>query len=641
MHKLLSNVRAYFQHYGARGLLSAALVAGLGLILSLLVLALWRSADRPLLALPASITNPVLEPVPPDPDKLEILQTSPVGPLNTAQLEQEVVVVFSQPMVPLGKVSDARREAFRIEPAIKGVYRWYGTRVAAFIPEEPLKPGSAYRVTVPVQKSLNNKELEKSYAFSFRTPPLRLNYSYPYSGRRIEYKTDFKLFFNYAVSLRDINRFVQLFANGRRVDFEATYKMSDNEDEAYYEGGLDGDAERHSVRLIPDEELPRDAKIQVLLKKGMPPEGGNDGLEKDKTIHYQTYGPLEVKLVEEGDYFQDAWSTGLKFNNPVNPEEAVKHIRLEPGIKRSSPDGGQSEFLSIREWPVEPGQKVTIFVSGDLTDAFGNRLGSDKKFTVTMPVYRPSFSMAYGTSEVIESEMRQLLPASMAAVKEYKVGHRSLDVSDIQASLDARSISKYLSTVNYKFKNVETNLGPTDASTFGVDFSSALDGKKKGWIALEVNANTVDWQGKPDKEIRRRIIQSTNLGLIAKESPLGIDVWVNRLDSNAPVSGANVEAYTARKSHGKCKTDGAGHCRIERSQSKLDSRTLIVASTAEDRAFLTARDHYRYTWSVSSYFDSDAGYPDLKGTIEFDRKLYRPGETIHIKAFLALLQTEN
>lgn len=626
---MLAPFRAYFEKHGKSGILPAMAFVLLSGFLSLLLIGVWKAFDRPLQALPAAITDPLPEPEMPDPSVLQVIQASPRGLLETAQLDQEIIVVFNQPMVPLGRVAGTKRESFRIEPEIPGSIRWYGSRVAAFIPDAPLKPGSSYRVIVPPQKALNGKEMKKEYSFSFRTPPLKLLYSYPYSGNRIRYDQHFQIYFNYPVSLRDIQRFGRLMANGRQIDFKATHKMNDDDNEEI--------PERSSVRIIPSAQLPRDAEIRLIFRKGMPPEGGNDGLEQDSSIQHRTYGPLKVELKERGKYFQDAWSTGIEFNNPVNPATALEYIRVEPELKRSTPEGEETSFFSIRSWPVQAGQTVTVHVSAGLPDVMGNKLQQNAKFEIKLPAYRPSFSMNYGASEVVESEMKQQLPASMAAVPEFQSGHRALDVSDIQQSLKATNLSSYLAGLSYQKKTIKTNLTALDSATFGVDVSSYLDKKKRGWVAVYVAAETLDWKGRKTTESRRRILQSTDLGMITKESPLGIDVWVHKLSNNSPVQGADVTAYTIEQRHGSCKTDAKGHCTIKREEPRLTSGTLVVATTNDDRAFLTARDHYSYTWSVSSHFDYSAGFPDLKGIVEFDRKLYRPGETIHIKAFLSIL----
>ena len=624
---LHASIRAYFKEYGWKGAIPASLVGAFSVFLLLVVAGLWELGNRPLAALPAVMTSTLQEPTAPNPDVLEIIQASPKGKLQSAQLDQEIVVVFNQPMVPIGKVSDTDRKAFRIEPALSGKYRWYGTRVAAFIPDAPLKPGSSYRVIVPAQKSLNGKELKKEYSFDFRTPPLTLHYSYPYSGSRIKYDQSFTLYFNYPVSLRDIQRMGKLYANGREVGFSASYREEEDADQ---------ESQQSTVIIKPNSELPRNAAIQVFLKKGLPPAGGNDGLESDAVIKFQTYGPLSVDLDRKGKYFQDTWSTGLRFNNPVDPAEAIKHIRIEPNLSRSTPEEDEVSFLSIREWPVKAGQKLTIYVDGDVTDVMGNRLGEKKIFQLKMPAYRPDFGMSYSDSDVVESALKQLLPASMAAIPQYSLGQRQLSVSEIQSYAASRNSSDYLRNISYQKKDIKTGLSENDSATVGVDLAPFLK-NKRGWLAVDVSAKTINWQGKDQVEHSRRIVQSTDLGMIAKESPNGVHVWVHSLKTNAPVKGATVQAFNGSESHGSCSTDASGYCKVERSQKHLESSSLVVAKTSDDAAFLTAKDHYRYTWSVSSSFDYNAGYPDLKGTIEFDRKLYRPGEEVHIKGFFALL----
>src|SRR5687768_3345429 len=80
---------------------------------------------------------------------LEIVSIAPDGDLTSLQHANEIRIVFSEPMVTLGKIPDQVRAPFvRITPAVSGSFRWSGTTILIFTPERPLPLSTRYEVTV-------------------------------------------------------------------------------------------------------------------------------------------------------------------------------------------------------------------------------------------------------------------------------------------------------------------------------------------------------------------------------------------------------------------------------------------------------------------------------------------------------------
>src|SRR6185436_18175206 len=68
-------------------------------------------------------------------DKLTIVKAGPVGEIASLAEANEVRVVFSEPMVAVGKIpKDLAVPWFHIEPAVKGTFRWSGTTTLIFTP---------------------------------------------------------------------------------------------------------------------------------------------------------------------------------------------------------------------------------------------------------------------------------------------------------------------------------------------------------------------------------------------------------------------------------------------------------------------------------------------------------------------------
>ena len=84
-----------------------------------------------------------------DENVLSVVQNLPGGELKASDFRREILVVFSHPIEPLGTLDKSARSVFQVEPPLKGKFRWYGSRVNAFIPENGYNPGVKYRVKVP------------------------------------------------------------------------------------------------------------------------------------------------------------------------------------------------------------------------------------------------------------------------------------------------------------------------------------------------------------------------------------------------------------------------------------------------------------------------------------------------------------
>src|ERR1043166_7077187 len=111
-------------------------------------------------------------------EKLTILKAGPVGEIATLAEANEIRVVFSEPMVVLGKIpKDLVVPWFHVTPAIKGTFRWSGTTTLIFTPDPktPLPFATQYDVAIAADaKAVSGKTLGQPYTFSFITPTIQL-----------------------------------------------------------------------------------------------------------------------------------------------------------------------------------------------------------------------------------------------------------------------------------------------------------------------------------------------------------------------------------------------------------------------------------------------------------------------------------
>jgi len=112
------------------------------------------------------------------PPSLIVQRAGPDGELTTLDQANEIRVVFSEPMVTLGRIPQPVTAPFvRIEPAIRGTFRWSGTTILIFTPDprQPLPYATTYQVTVDTSaRAVSGRQLTAPYRFRFTTPVVRL-----------------------------------------------------------------------------------------------------------------------------------------------------------------------------------------------------------------------------------------------------------------------------------------------------------------------------------------------------------------------------------------------------------------------------------------------------------------------------------
>jgi len=109
---------------------------------------------------------------------LTIVNVGPSGALDSLAQANEIRIVFSEPMVTLGRIPNPVTAPFvRISPAIPGTFRWSGTTILIFTPDpqRPLPYATSFEVTIDASAAaVSGRRLAKPEIFRFTTPTVRL-----------------------------------------------------------------------------------------------------------------------------------------------------------------------------------------------------------------------------------------------------------------------------------------------------------------------------------------------------------------------------------------------------------------------------------------------------------------------------------
>ena len=109
------------------------------------------------------------------PANLTVVSAGPVGETGSLEEANEIRIVFSEPMVALGRIPNPVTAPFvTMSPAIPGgTFRWSGTTILIYTPDPKRKLPFATRYAITVNASAtatSGRRLASPYTFTFRRP---------------------------------------------------------------------------------------------------------------------------------------------------------------------------------------------------------------------------------------------------------------------------------------------------------------------------------------------------------------------------------------------------------------------------------------------------------------------------------------
>jgi hypothetical protein len=124
--------------------------------------------------LAAGVVHAAAQPAP----ALRVVSAGPVNEIETLAEANEVRVIFSEPMVVLGRIPQpVRAPFFTIRPALAGTFRWSGTTILIFTPDpkRPLPYSTTFEITIDTTATaVSGRRLAAPYTFRFTTPTVKL-----------------------------------------------------------------------------------------------------------------------------------------------------------------------------------------------------------------------------------------------------------------------------------------------------------------------------------------------------------------------------------------------------------------------------------------------------------------------------------
>ncbi|HUP60354.1 MAG TPA: alpha-2-macroglobulin family protein [Thermoanaerobaculia bacterium] len=619
---------------------------------------------------------------------LRIVSAGPVGEVASLAEANEVRVVFSEPMVVLGKIpTPVTAPFFRIEPAVRGTFRWSGTTTLIFTPHR-LPYATEYTVTIDKSaKSVAGKTLDEPYRWTFSTPSVRLLRTDWYrKGGRATGALVIALRFNQPVDAQQLLPRLQLrtFAHNYRepsipdagrarlqrlepnalVAFDAKKKKAESAAQA--DGALVLSflaTEWNKERFPPSPDLvvletkpgiPQDTWILVT-----PPSGPTYTIEADSTFFIGEIGCVGACDPE--------WRNGIGFGStPVafeNVRKAVtvtditdpkKEVVIKPKKVDETYDYPSTNYsLDELGYALLPAHKYAVRIDPSLTGEDGQKLGYT--WMAVIENWHKSAFVSFGSGHgVWESSGGPVLPFAVRNYKSVKQWLAPLSLDRLMPVMqELRETRFQLAPKNAKEQTRTLNLPADKIAAVGLDLTPAIGADQMGiaWAAVRPG-EAIAKARTYDPSITATLVQATNLGISVKDSPQNTVVMVTRLDDGKPVAGASVSIRDRNnKVFWTGTTDANGlaiapntDLRRDKTKKDLDEwemrwralsdlHFVVIAEKDGDAAYVGSDWNEGITpWEFDTRYDVMEADPLLRGTVFTDRGVYKLGEEVHFKA---------
>ncbi len=613
---------------------------------------------------------------------LKVLSATPQGAVNYPG-RQAVSVTFNQPVAALSEASQFSSDdcPLSITPAVEGSCRFSGTQTVIFEPVAnwPLASRFTVRVKAGFASRVSGAKLAQPYSFAFTTTVPQVQSVRPFNDERwISLNPTLYLIFNMPVDMAALPRYAKLASSSGAVvplSFRPLSQVEFEKDFSYY-------SKENIVVASPLSTLQKGQRYTLTLTAGVKASSGTLGMARPYTMNFYTYPNLSVLgEVKSGCL---PYSPMVRFSTPVRMRELVAAARVEPAsavrklsdreldqlgedvtispvtidsrrayykerynVSDKELDSGTAFFAANLSFlTLQPGRDITVTLSKDLRDIYGNRLGEDYTFTVSNSGYCPAVDFSGGLG-VLESYLSPRLPIDLMNTAALPVQAARFNKENfIPFDTASRRYCKRTPLLDmtfdgmYEFKDVKDKTLKTffDLKKFdptakdSIIFSQVLiKGKNRGeegcWVSSTDNI--------------------TDVGVTFKTSPENILLWATSLETGQPLPNLAVELrgkdnkilWTGSTDmHGLAYAPGWKQLDVPAADWGQPEIYAFVSSAGGDAVVSNLWNNGLEPWRFNLNYTYNPEAEQFRTMLFSERGVYRPGEKVYLKGIMRQLK---
>lgn len=583
-------------------------------------------------------------------------------------------------------VTDKRANAperalpFRIEPEVAGKLRWQEDRKLVFEADAPLPRSTAFVVTVPAGTvALDGYGLTDDVVHRFETERLAVRSSLGRDWRLPDPKRwatrdqSISLSFNQPVAVSTLTAHCAYVGDGARVAPRIDSRHPAEGDSA------------HQFVVSPERPLRTDTAWLWSCDSelsgaegplGLPtPEAATEPAEPDGRrpagkLAFHTFGPMRVIGVRPAgrDVDPDTERIEIEFSNPPLPGDTLPEIEITPrprDVRVSKHVDGP--VLRVAVQGLSPRTDYRVRVPAGIPDGFEQRSAEGGDFEFRTGDVKPGFSLESGSWSVEAKRGR------------YVAWARNIEKVDLTAAaLSQAQLLKLLPALDW-WSDEAVDLGALGIPA--KQHSVPWEGEENRWGQLSLAperwlgdqaaktrffyfaasaAEVKTWDDRAPR-VSQVLLNLTDLGLSTKFAGGSGLAWVTRLTDGAPQAGASV-VVRARGGQvlwrgttdddglatlpglgelkAKIKQPKPGPAEAEEEHGARDAQRLLVFAELEgDMTFVDpAHSGSLSAWSFGVSPDHSDSVERLRGFVQTDRGLYRPGDSVQVRGLLRMMR---
>ena len=587
----------------------------------------------------------------------------PQGKIVAGESHPTFYVIFSRPARSLQALDKPQTtsDIMTIEPALPGVFRWYGTKHLSFEADVPADPTVQYKISIKEGlKSAGGKKLTGETVFFTQADPVEVinlwggyikdsDCAYNWdTGALPPYEHRFVMRTNYTTTLSSIKKNLTVYMNGQPVEcdiqpvYKDIFKMWANHSE------YDEEAGRANTWLAEIKgEVPHGAQVVIKNTEG-------------KSEDYYTLMPFTVNEVSGMTEYSSAkykWPLTIYFTQVPNKRSLVENITYDGG-KTITEDNVvvNGRTVKICNLPFDYKQDHTISF-GNITDKYNQPLTSAKAvYSFKTPEERSYVRFQnYGTTMLEAQFPHKMLFEHQNLLS----GNYILQKTDRPSNDGVYVLNKndpVVSRLDTGTKN-QRNFQELDLEPFLDD--------GYGFVRYESNVNYKEYnqwkkQYQTKTSTMKGVVQVTDLGITARMGFNKAVVMVRSLSTGKPVE--NAEVYIVHnlndteqwvdggstlpkqifvpgsensydKIYAKGFTDKNGLAVINYEENAItkienDYYTFVYVVNGKDKAAFLPSSHNSWREGVRTSSRKTARKPVQRTFMFVDRGIYKPGETV-------------
>jgi uncharacterized protein YfaS (alpha-2-macroglobulin family) len=582
------------------------------------------------------------------PPDLKVVSHAPAD--KRTDQSEAIQLRFDKPVVAESEIGAAvAQPPLAIEPAVAVKAQWSDRQTLVVTPAAPLASSTRYQVRLTGALAGRTGD----FHFSFVNRPLEVDGVWGMAPERLPPRPRMPLHFNQPVRGEDVARHCTVTAAGA----EPVALKSTKPDQL-------GEV----IEVEPAAALAQGADYQLVCKESLTGAGGKEPMAQAFTQELHTYPTFSIASVSPSgnDVPADDVVLEIKFANPVDLEQLRKHLRSKPaipGLDRGSLDGDATTYNVVVNLGVQSRYQLTI--DKQLTDVFGQALPKATTHAFKTGNARPRIQLETGIFALEPSAggyplwtrnvgkvSLECAPVTRAGVVKVLTSEMDYDpwydasnpdqVDWKKLGLARRKVAISISDAKNNWHLERVKLEEACGGQSGLylaDFSSPEIVADPGRM----------WAYRPH---RRVLANVTDLGVLLKAGSSSGLVWVTSMSTGKPVAGASVHLYSPR---GKVVWSGSSD---ERGLAMLPGTTRLLGQPgpADEAEGVEEMDSFRaqrliavvekngdmaavdgnwsngiQIWNFGVEEDRQSGTTRIRGLIQSDRGIYRPGETVHFK----------